>query len=360
MQQYTPGMSQLGRALAFGFAGACASVGAPAMAQTTFRGTGDEIGPVITEPEVADDAAPDNYEIQSGDTLWSILSDFGEDPYDWPDLWSLNDQITNPHWIYPRNRIVFTRSSLLDMPGLELEGDDGRDGYSVGDLDYVNVDAECGPDVRFDQLRPERKFIATGFLAFKDEVDVMGRVTKARRPNTYLQEGDMLYLRMEDPDAFDCGTVISIFRRAQKRVRNPLNRREKLGSLYQVVGEAKIVHRYGDYLTAVIRESWSEIQRGDLVGPADKRVVYEMDVTPPDGDLEAVIVGRADVEAFMMGPGETIFLNVGRRQGVREGNEDLHCRPRLPGWTADRQEYRQHRCGDPRQFGTEATGAGRG
>ena len=45
-----------------------------------------------------------------------------------------------------------------------------------------------------------------------------------------------------------------------------------------------------------------------------------MDVTPPDGDLEAVIVGRSDVEAFMMGPGETIFLNVGSREGVRVGN----------------------------------------
>ena len=291
-----------------------------AWAQTTFSGTGDEI--TKAEKEVVEDvdAIPDYYEIQTGDTLWGILEDFGESPYEWPDLWSLNSQITNPHWIYPRNRIVFTRSSLLDMPGLELEGDDGRDGYSVGDLDYVDTDAECGPDIRFDQLRAERKYLAPGFLAFKDEVDVMGRVAKARVPNTYMYEGDLLYLRMEDPDSFDCGTVVSIFRRAQKRVRNPLNRREKLGSLYQVVGEAKIVHRYGDYLTAVVREAYSEIQRGDLVGDDDKRVVYEMDVTPPDGDLEAVIVGRSDVESFMMGPGETIFLNVGSREGVRVGN----------------------------------------
>ena len=56
------------------------------------------------------------------------------------------------------------------------------------------------------------------------------------------------------------------------------------------------------------------------MGPADKRVIYEMDVTPPEGDLEAIIVGRADVKQNMMGPGETVFLNIGRQQGVREGN----------------------------------------
>ena len=296
-------------------------VGSSALAQTTFTGTGDQLTEIpSTTPEEEEDKKKDVYTIVENDTLWSILAYFGEDPASWDNLWSLNDAITNPHWIYPGNKIVFNRSTLLDMPGFDLEGDDGRDGYSVGDLDYVSVDAECGPDIRFDALRAERKYLVTGFLAFKSEVEQWGKVSKARVPWTYLSEGDMIYLRMEDPDAFDCGTVVSIFRRAQKKVRNPLDRREKLGSLYQVVGEAKIIHRYGDYLTAQIRKSWTEIERGDLVGPADKRVIYEMDVTPPEGDLEAIIVGRADVKQNMMGPGETVFLNIGRQQGVREGN----------------------------------------
>ena len=127
--------------------------GFPALAQTTFSGTGDEIETQIPIQESVDDAVPDYYEIQVGDTLWGILEDFGQDPYDWPDLWSLNAQITNPHWIYPRNRIVFTRSSLLDLPAMELEGDMGREGYNFGNLGYTEVDAECGPNIRFDQLK---------------------------------------------------------------------------------------------------------------------------------------------------------------------------------------------------------------
>ena len=36
---------------------------------------------------------------------------FREDPNTWDNLWSLNDAITNPHWIYPGNKIALTDHS---------------------------------------------------------------------------------------------------------------------------------------------------------------------------------------------------------------------------------------------------------
>ena len=49
----------------------------------------------------------DFYVIQSGDTLWDISTRFLNDPHAWPELWSYNEYITNPHWIYPGNRVYF-------------------------------------------------------------------------------------------------------------------------------------------------------------------------------------------------------------------------------------------------------------
>ena len=71
----------------------------PAHAQDTIRFTG-------LSPEAVSQL-PDQYLIQPGDTLWDISSKFLGNSENWPRLWSINEQITNPHWIYPGNRIVF-------------------------------------------------------------------------------------------------------------------------------------------------------------------------------------------------------------------------------------------------------------
>ncbi|MGB1200036.1 MAG: LysM peptidoglycan-binding domain-containing protein [Cognaticolwellia aestuarii] len=55
------------------------------------------------------EAAPDTYIVEKGDTLWDISSLFLEQPWLWPKLWRLNPEISNPHLIYPGDvlRLVY-------------------------------------------------------------------------------------------------------------------------------------------------------------------------------------------------------------------------------------------------------------
>ena len=66
--------------------------------------------------------APKRYEVQRGDSLWTIAAEFLEDPWMWPQLWQANPQVDNPHELYPGDVIELLegRAGIRLQPRLRI------------------------------------------------------------------------------------------------------------------------------------------------------------------------------------------------------------------------------------------------
>lgn len=77
---------------------------------------------------------PETYTVVKGDTLWDISAHFLKTPWLWPRLWQANEQVENPHLIYPGDLLTLiwidgepqlTRKKLKKLsptPRLEEKG----------------------------------------------------------------------------------------------------------------------------------------------------------------------------------------------------------------------------------------------
>ena len=59
-------------------------------------------------PEGIDfNSLPEQHIVEPGDTLWDLSARYLSNPWYWQSIWAMNQQITNPHWIYPGDVLNF-------------------------------------------------------------------------------------------------------------------------------------------------------------------------------------------------------------------------------------------------------------
>ena len=66
------------------------------------------------------------YIVQRGDTLWDLSEEYLRDPFAWPDLWSANTHIQDPHWIYPGDSLCIPGDAPCPENASEISENDTK------------------------------------------------------------------------------------------------------------------------------------------------------------------------------------------------------------------------------------------
>jgi hypothetical protein len=226
------------------------------------------------------EGAPDQYIVVPGDTLWGISGRFLKDPWKWPELWRMNqEQLRNPHRIYPGDVIVLDRSGA-ELQLRLLRADDpaavaaaaaaAAGAPPAPPRDTVKLSPRTRAEPLADKAIPAippsviEPFLSRPLVVGQDELDGAPVVLANQENRVAIGAGNVAYAQGL---GYDKGDVWQVFRRGDALIDPDTD--EILGYLATYLGEARVIRR-GDPATIEITKSVQEIYAGDRLLPAAK------------------------------------------------------------------------------------------
>ena len=265
----------------------------------------------------------DIYEVISGDTLWDLCSQFFGDPEYWPTLWSINnEEVSNPHYIYPGQRLRFEPGTDVRPPSVLLRNqkvaDISFDERFVPKFGFIQAEKDCRLYVPFgsEAAGSPRTLQAASFLS-RSEVEPLGRLDSAVPGKIRLTLGDVVYLRFRNPGDVGCGDIYSLYHEV-KEVRHPEVRSARLGKVYAVTGEVMVSDVGDKWVTARVVQAYSEFKRGELITERIP-VTGQVRTRQVSQDLDGFVIDKSHDENLLIQRNQVVYIDLGRSDGVESG-----------------------------------------
>jgi hypothetical protein len=256
--------------------------------------------------------APDSYVVKRGDTLWGIAKVFLRDPWFWPEIWQVNQQIQNPHLIYPGDtlRLVYIdgRPRITLQPGMMERGNAARVlprvrsqplEAAVTTIPYAAVAA----------------FMSKPSVLANEQIKSAPYVFATRDSHVVVSEGDTMYARgFSDPAQL--GTHYNVIRVGDP-LRDPDD--DRIVGYDGIFTGSGHVTRSGDPATLIITESTRETVPGDKLFAGGVDVPLDFIPSSPKVKVSGRIMAVSD-GTTVIGQYQVVVINRGARDGLSPGN----------------------------------------
>ncbi len=282
------------------------STGAGTVAGVTLAAQEAAAGPALNPSH------PQEYVVKRGDTLWGISAMFLRDPWYWPEIWSANPQVANPHLIYPGD--VLKLVYVDGRPQLQLaRGGAAATGGGTEKLSPHIREQGLEAAIPTIPLEVIGAFLNRGAVLQKDEIKDSPYVVAIRDAHLAGAAGNEFYVR-GDIGPVDQG--YSVVHLGDKLV-DP-DDGDVVGYEGIYVGEGTI-RRSGDPATLFMSDSAREAREGDRLIRQD--VAFPAQFTPrsPAKPVEGSIIHVVD-GVSQIGQYQVIVINRGARDGLEAGH----------------------------------------
>jgi hypothetical protein len=264
---------------------------------------GGDAGAPADEPEVIRGGPiPELHVVRKGDTLWDICFLYFADPWQWPKVWSYNPQITNPHWIYPGDLVrLLPRGMFAQATPAPTTPETAAA--------PAPVDALPAP-----QRRTEVGIKQTAFVE-KADLDRSITIDGAIDEKVLLGDGDQVYLSYPASRPPKPGERYSVYVPDNVVKSNGA----EVGAYVRVLGTLEVTAVTQDKRArGVITDTNQEIERGAKVGPL-LRKFKNVPPVPAKVDVQGTVVAMLTYDQ-LIGDGEVVFVDLGRKSGIEIGN----------------------------------------
>ena len=250
---------------------------------------------------------PERYVVREGDTLWGIAGRFLRDPWQWPALWHVNEQIENPHLIYPGDVLVLT--------------------WDAGDPQVRVLRSEritrLSPEVREELVRePITTIPPSAIQPFLTAPIVLDPNRLSEHPYITTGEDGRIaygkYSRVYARQMPEAGELSYQIYRPGRDLIDP-DTSENLGIHGIYLGEARLLAR-GDPAQLEIVRSTEEVLPADRLLPMPRTIALPTYMPRAPGHEvrgRILLIENGVTEA---GPYSIVALSLGTRNGIEEGH----------------------------------------
>jgi hypothetical protein len=263
----------------------------------------------------------DEHIVSKGENLWKITEKYFNDPYMWVDIWKLNPEVKDPHWIYPGRKIKIPvkidkkagDTEKKEVPIEEIQPEIKE--LVIWEEAPKTVDVEIEKKIKkyvIDiesiekiYLFSEQPLKASYKLLHTDDNVILGEVGKR-----YFIDGGSI-------QGIELGKRYKVLKPRRKLIDKETGK--EYGYIYPVAGFIEIVEVYPQVSVGVVKSSYTEITKGDVIAPVEKVGYPEIIIKKSKVFLEGKILETDDKHVFIQNR-DFVFIDKGIKDGIEKGD----------------------------------------
>jgi hypothetical protein len=250
---------------------------------------------------------PTIYVIKQGDTLWGLSERFIKDPRYWPNMWSKNSQITNPHVIYPGQKVRIFPDRLEFLPK-----DESAAPYKA----QTAYKAAVAEPQALAEIAKERSYSVRGSEGFILETGIKpsGIIVGINNNHNSAGDDDIVYTDIGKERGIRGGEKFAIFRQ-DGNVSHPVTN-EILGTRITPLGTLQLTDIEKKASRAIVTKTYQEVTPGSYLLPArESKITLKMPVRELKGYIVESYGGIVAISA-----GDIVYIDLGSMHGAEPGN----------------------------------------